>query len=84
MAEPTKAIFPNTARSEWVRLRTLINLRWLAIAGQCVAIAVAFYVLDLELQLGLTVAAIGASVISIWRPRLFCLKTSGYHKGKQC
>ena len=63
MAEPTKAIFPNTARSEWVRLRTLINLRWLAIAGQCVAIAVAFYVLDLELQLGLTVAAIGASVI---------------------
>lgn len=63
MSEPTKAIFPNTARSEWVRLRTLINLRWLAIAGQCVAIAVAFYVLDLELQLGLTVAAIGASVI---------------------
>ena len=63
MAEASKTIFHDNARSEWVRLRTLINLRWLAIAGQCVAIAVAYYVLDLDLHLGLSVAAIGASVI---------------------
>ena len=63
MEEPSKTIFHNTARSEWVRLRTLINLRWLAIAGQCVAIAVAYYILDLNLHLGLSVAAIGASVV---------------------
>ncbi len=63
MAEPSKTIFHDNARSEWVRLRTLINLRWLAIAGQCVAIAVAYYVLDLDLHLGLSVAAIGASII---------------------
>ena len=63
MSDPAQAIFANTARSEWVRLRTLINLRWLAIAGQCFAIAFAFYGLDLKLQLGLSVAAIGASVI---------------------
>lgn len=63
MAESSKTIFHNNARSEWVRLRTLINLRWLAIVGQCVAIAVAFYGLDLELHLGLSVVAIGASII---------------------
>ncbi len=62
MAEPNNTVF-NTARSEWVRLRTLINLRWLAIFGQCGAVLVAVFVVDLELQLGLCVLAIGASVI---------------------
>lgn len=63
MPTTSKTAFNDNARSEWVRLRTLINLRWLAIVGQCVAIAVAYYVLDLELQLGLSVAAIGTSVV---------------------
>jgi two-component system sensor histidine kinase RegB len=63
MATTNEAAFNNNAPSDWVRLRTLINLRWLAISGQCIAIAVAYYVLDLNLYLGLSVAAIGASVI---------------------
>ena len=58
-----RTAFYNNAPSEWVRLRTLINLRWLAIAGQSVAIAVAHYVLSLNLYLGLSVAVIGASII---------------------
>lgn len=63
MSDPTRTIFYNSARSEWVRLRTLIYLRWLAIFGQAVAVAVAHYVLALDLQVGLSVVAIGASVI---------------------
>lgn len=63
MSNQDTSAFNTSARSEWVRLRTLINLRWLAIVGQCVAVAVGFYILDLELQLGLSALAIGASVI---------------------
>ena len=33
------------ARSEWVRLRTLILLRWMAIIGQSAAVLVAIYFL---------------------------------------
>lgn len=61
MAEPQ--IFRSSARSEWVRLRTLILLRWLAIAGQTLAVFVAGFILGLELELGLCVLAIGTSVI---------------------
>lgn len=46
-----------------VRLRTLIILRWLAILGQSGAVFVAAYVLDLRVNIGLCVAAIGASTI---------------------
>lgn len=35
--------------SDWVRLQTLTLLRWLAVAGQLVAILVAALVLDLRL-----------------------------------
>ena len=31
-------LFTNQIRSEWVRLQTLIVLRWMAIVGQIVAI----------------------------------------------
>lgn len=53
----------NSARSEWVRLRTLIMLRWLAILGQTIAVVVSALWLGLELQIGLCVLAIGALVI---------------------
>jgi len=51
-------------RSGWVRLRTLILLRWMAIAGQIVTIAVAVWVLKLPLHLGLLSVAVGASIIA--------------------
>ncbi|MEM9852296.1 MAG: sensor histidine kinase, partial [Pseudomonadota bacterium] len=56
-------IFQASARSEWVRLRTLIVLRWLAIGGQLTAVLVAHYGLGMQVHLGLCVLAIGASVI---------------------
>ncbi|MDF0602336.1 ActS/PrrB/RegB family redox-sensitive histidine kinase [Psychromarinibacter sp. C21-152] len=51
-------------RHRWVRLRTLILLRWVAIAGQLAAIAVGQYVFDLRLELGLCLLVVGASVIA--------------------
>ncbi|MBC6443528.1 MAG: ActS/PrrB/RegB family redox-sensitive histidine kinase [Rhodobacteraceae bacterium] len=62
MAE-TLSLPQDAARSEWVRLRTLIMLRWLAILGQTVATVMSALWLGLELQVGLCALAIGASVI---------------------
>ncbi|MGB8622687.1 MAG: ActS/PrrB/RegB family redox-sensitive histidine kinase [Paracoccaceae bacterium] len=51
-------------RSQWVRLRTLIWLRWVAIVGQTVAISVAQFWFGLQLDLGLIFLAIGAAIIA--------------------
>lgn len=46
----------------WVRLRTLIVLRWGAILGQIVAIAVSVWAFSLHLNLGLAAVIIGLAV----------------------
>jgi two-component system sensor histidine kinase RegB len=51
-------------RSNWVRLRTLIFLRWMAIAGQLAAIIVADRVYGMQLPLGLCYLAVGASIVA--------------------
>lgn len=48
----------------WVRLRTLIVLRWMAIAGQLTAITVADRFYGLQLPLGLCYMAVGALIIA--------------------
>jgi two-component system sensor histidine kinase RegB len=50
-------------QGDWVRLRTLILLRWLAITGQIAALFAAPH-FQLQLPLGLCSIAIGASVIA--------------------
>jgi len=50
-------------RGSWIRLRTLILLRWVAIIGQVAAITVAQRMYHLQLELGLCYLAVGASVI---------------------
>ncbi|MDU8942514.1 sensor histidine kinase RegB [Ovoidimarina sediminis] len=62
MANPTAGLFDASHRVNWVRLRTLIVLRWIAIAGQLAAITVAQRLFDLDLELGLAFLAIGASI----------------------
>ena len=65
MSQSTQSIpFEGLDRSHWIRLRTLITLRWIAICGQLVAIAVAHYGFNLELNLGLCYIAIGAAIIA--------------------
>ncbi len=55
----------NESRADnWVRLRTLIVLRWIAVAGQLSAILVARRYFDLELDLGLSLMAVGTAVIA--------------------
>lgn len=51
-------------RSDWVRLRTLILLRWMAITGQLAAITVADRIYGIQLPLGLCYMAVGASIIA--------------------
>ncbi len=63
MADTPLTLLNSEARSEWVRLQTLINLRWLAIIGQSGAVLFASLELGLILNIGLATAAIGASIV---------------------
>jgi two-component system sensor histidine kinase RegB len=51
-------------RGNWIRLRTMILLRWVAIAGQLIALTVAQMIYGIQLELGLCYLAIGLSVIA--------------------
>ena len=53
-----------TARPGWVRLRTLVTLRWLAIAGQAAALLVAGRVYELDLPEGPAYTIIAAAAIA--------------------
>lgn len=64
MLPPVLGPFSRDTRSDWVRLRTLIVLRWLAIIGQLAAISVADRVYGLQLPLGFCYLAVGASIIA--------------------
>ena len=60
-----RVYFPSSIGAERgrVRLRTLSNLRWLAIAGQSVALFLVYFALGYPLPITYCVAAIAASVI---------------------
>jgi two-component system sensor histidine kinase RegB len=62
--DPALDLVRQDTRSDWVRLRTLLVLRWLAILGQTLTLVVASLFLGLRVELGLCFLAIGASVIS--------------------
>ncbi|MGJ8621796.1 MAG: sensor histidine kinase RegB [Yoonia sp.] len=51
-------------RSNWVRLRTLVALRWFAVCGQIVAVFVAVRIYDLQLEVGLASMAILAAIVA--------------------
>lgn len=61
---PAHGSWRATETQDWVRLRTLIFLRWIAIAGQSAAVLVAWSLYDIALDLPLCLAAIGASVVA--------------------
>ncbi len=63
IAPSTPATF-RPERSDWLRLQTLILLRWMAIFGQLIAIAVATWVYHITLPTGLCFLAIGAAIIA--------------------
>ena len=57
-------LFQERQRSNWVRLRTLVILRWFAIGGQTAAILVAALVYGLQFETGMTIMAVGASIVA--------------------
>jgi two-component system sensor histidine kinase RegB len=63
MADSNISFFTGQQRSSWIRLRTIIVLRWVAIVGQLTAIVVGQHVYGLQLELGLCYFAVGVSVI---------------------
>ncbi|MEY4697086.1 MAG: hypothetical protein RIT14_1514 [Pseudomonadota bacterium] len=64
MINPGFGLLSRDTRSEWVRQRTLILLRWMAIAGQLAAITAADQIYGIQLPLGLCYMAVGASIIA--------------------
>ena len=64
MSNTSVHFFDSDARSDWVRLRTLILLRWMAIIGQSAAVLVAVYFLALDISIILCFSVIGTSVVA--------------------
>ena len=63
MTQSDLGLIGEQQRRNWIRLRTMILLRWFAIAGQITAITVAQRMYNLQLELGLCYLAVGVSVI---------------------
>ncbi|WP_136443435.1 sensor histidine kinase RegB [Pacificoceanicola onchidii] len=63
MANNDLSLTSEYQRSNWIRLRTMILLRWFAIAGQLTAIYIAREFFNLQLELGLCYLAVGVSVV---------------------
>lgn len=63
MAQIEPNVFQSGKRSNWLRMRTLVVLRWFAVLGQIGAVLAALYVFDLTLQVGLIAMVIGLPVI---------------------
>ncbi|NVO55894.1 ActS/PrrB/RegB family redox-sensitive histidine kinase [Rhodobacteraceae bacterium B1Z28] len=63
MADSNQTFWRGQERSSWIRLRTLILLRWVAIFGQITAITVAQRTYHVQLEVGLCYLAIGVSVM---------------------
>lgn len=57
-------VFANARRDDLVRLRTMISLRWIAIAGQLVAVVASNAFLGLSLHHGPVMATIAAAAIT--------------------
>lgn len=64
MSATAPALLGRETHSGWVRLRTLILLRWLAVAGQFAAITVADRVLGLQFDVLLSYLVVGVSVLA--------------------
>lgn len=56
--------FYHTGLDNRIRLRTLVTLRWIAIAGQTATLLAASFLLSLDIELGLCLLAVGAAVIA--------------------
>ena len=63
MAQLDPSLFMPDPHAQWIRLRTLVLLRWVAVAGQIFAITIAERYFGLDLNLGLAYLAIGVAIV---------------------
>lgn len=63
MAQTEIEMFGEESRSNWVRMRTLVLLRWVAILGQTTAVFFAIYVFNVQIAAGPVAIVIGAAVL---------------------
>ncbi|GGB92211.1 sensor histidine kinase RegB [Marivita lacus] len=63
MTQSEFGIFQERQRGSFIRLRTMIWLRWCAIVGQLAAITLAQKMYNLQLELGLCYLAVGVSIV---------------------
>ncbi len=63
MSQQFTNLLTREVRSDWIRLRTLIILRWLAIAGQTVAVVFAVYYLNLAIPFRICMLVITAAIL---------------------
>lgn len=64
MTQATIRPLSGRTRANWIRLRTMILVRWVAIVGQLAAITVAQLGFGLQFDIGLCYLAIGAAIIA--------------------
>ena len=64
MIESNQDLFRESKRGEWIRLRTMIFIRWVAVTGQLAAIIIAFQYFELALDLSLCFFAVGLSALA--------------------
>ena len=64
MPQPGIGYIDQTARSNWMRLRTLVMVRWFAIVGQVLALVAGQQIYGLQLALWPCAIAIGLSVLT--------------------
>ncbi|WP_439524203.1 sensor histidine kinase RegB [Marivita sp.] len=63
MTQSDFGLFQERQRGSFIRLRTMIWLRWFAIIGQLTAITLAQQLYSLQLELGLCYLAVGVSIV---------------------
>jgi len=63
MAQSSVGYIDQFARSNWIKLRTLVIVRWFAIAGQSLACLVAQFYVGIDLPVTFCALVIGASVL---------------------
>jgi len=64
MPDTRPALFDGTQSVDRIKLRTLTNLRWVAVAGQIAAIGISERLFNLDIELGLCAIAIGMSIVA--------------------
>lgn len=62
MVDTTQEPISRAARGDWVRVQTLVALRWLAIAGQTAAVLVAWFLLEIEFRVDWCALAIAVLI----------------------